>query len=1108
MSDLLLLKLMPPRRGSGTIERSGLIKKIAGGGQQFVLLTAPAGYGKTTTMLQLADTAGRTLVWYQLDAHDNDPAVFLRYLTAGIARQLPGFGQQVLPLFAGDFEGRLRLLLTAFVNELYRWEQVPIVLALDDYHEITALFVHRFLEELLNHLPEHVHVMIASRTIPPLDLSQLKASGFVKTVRAGELRFSGEELRVYLIGRGSRFACEDLELLERKVEGWPAAVKFLADLSCVDSPSLFPGGSNTETYEYLAAQVMSRQPDKVVDFLKKTAVLETVTAAACDRLLARQDSRQMLELLEKQNLFLVPLADSGNAYRYHQLFREFLLDQLGNERQFWQRQAGIMARECGELSLAAEYFRAAGAQDELKAILAEAARQALTQGRWQTMSRWLTTLGETDLTDDPWLSLYRARVEMFQGRLDEAEKWLNKAAPFFLDSGSQQGLTETRLLQARVLRCRGRFAESLALLEQVLHQLPLADNTRVDLPLERSSCLLYTGHFREAEAVLVSAFAAAKRRNDKYAKAHILEGLGHVYWMQGDYPRALRMYNKTTERLPEWFMPSYHMQDYIAFIYLDWGEWEKALDYAKRNVAIKENFDLTDALPSAYGQLSSIYCSRGEWTLAEEYCKRSVEFVRENNGDHIYSALSLALWSECLGLQGRWIEAREKAVEALAEVGPYYVLAQDVCLLLGSLSFIHTGELQQGKEMLSTAVNRFDQYGFMRGQCYGYAFQAWLAVSEGKAETARAYTEKVLELAARHNFLNVFLTHYELLQPVLQLGLENGVEVAFIQRILARKLEKAVPLLTCLAKHHDPKVRSRVIAPLAEILGVHAATVITALVKDTDMAVRQSARLAAQRLGIPAAQEDNTPGVFSVSLQVNMLGRFTVFVQDTELGKTGWRTAKTQDLLAYLLHKGEPVSREQIQEDLWPDMDAENAANIFHVTLHRLRKLLKKSNCPDMLAYSGKRYALQSAGFSSDIREFQELAAAGLYQDIAIEEKVHCLKQAAALYRGDYLEGMDYPWLFYGREKFRNLYAEIEITLARYYLDARLYAVALERLQIMEAADPFNEEVQAMLIKAYYGQGNRKALVRQYQKTEVVFREELGLRPSPELQALYAKLVK
>lgn len=219
MSDLLLSKIMPPQR-DGMIDRPRIVKTIAEiGGHKATFLTAPAGYGKTVAMLQAANASNRKLVWYQLDAYDNDPAVFLRYLTAGVARQLPGFGQQVLPLIDGEFEGRLRLLVTAFANELSRLDTVPLLVVLDDYHEITSSFVHQFLQDLLTHLPGHVRVMIASRTKPPLSLSHFKVAGDIGVVRVEDLRFTGEELRAFLAKRGSRLSSEAVEMLEHKVEG-------------------------------------------------------------------------------------------------------------------------------------------------------------------------------------------------------------------------------------------------------------------------------------------------------------------------------------------------------------------------------------------------------------------------------------------------------------------------------------------------------------------------------------------------------------------------------------------------------------------------------------------------------------------------------------------------------------------------------------------------------------------------------------------------------------------------------------------------------------------------------------------------------------------------
>lgn len=437
-----------------------------------------------------------------------------------------------------------------------------------------------------------------------------------------DLRFTGDETEAFLAENARQLHTRTREFLEQKVNGWPAAVALVANPVSRGS-DLGVLSDTGEIYDYLATEVFGRQPDDVRGFLQKTAVLDVMTAEDCDSLLKRDDSRQMLQLLEKQNLFLIPLAGPEKSYRYHQLFREFLLERLGAERRFWQREAGMVARARGDLNVAVEYLRLAGAERDLKDVLKEVVQQAFSQGRWQTVVRWLEAIADEDLAADPWLSLYRAKSEIYRGRLDEAEKWLNGAASLFAGRDDQAGLVESRLYQARVLRCRGRYKESLELLDYVLAKLPAEEAAvRFDLSLEKASSLFYAGRPREAEVVLTGALDAAKRNNNQYAMAHLMEGLGHVYFMQGDYPKALRMYERGAATLPERLVPGYYMQDYIATIYLDWGEWERAIDYAQRNAAIKENLGLTDALPSTYGQLAAIYVNRGEWRLAEEYCNR------------------------------------------------------------------------------------------------------------------------------------------------------------------------------------------------------------------------------------------------------------------------------------------------------------------------------------------------------------------------------------------------------------------------------------------------------------------------------------------------------
>lgn len=189
--------------------------------------------------------------------------------------------------------------------------------------------------------------------------------------------------------------------------------------------------------------------------------------------------------------------------------------------------------------------------------------------------------------------------------------------------------------------------------------------------MEKSLSLFFTGSYAEAEKLLTASYAAAQQNGDTYAMVHTLEGLGNIYYVQGNYAKALQAYRKAAHLLPEHVVPIFYMQDNIPAILQDWGELEQALEHAKRSVVIRENFGITEALPSAYAQLASLYADYGNWQLAEKYYNQAILLIRENNGDRFFLVLNPVLWAQCLGLQNRWIEARAKAEEALSEARPF-----------------------------------------------------------------------------------------------------------------------------------------------------------------------------------------------------------------------------------------------------------------------------------------------------------------------------------------------------------------------------------------------------------------------------------------------------
>ena len=353
----------------------------------------------------------------------------------------------------------------------------------------------------------------------------------------------------------------------------------------------------------------------------------------------------------------------------------------------------------------------------------------------------------------------------------------------------------------------------------------------------------------------------------------------------------------------------------------------------------------------------------------------------------------------------------------------------------------------------------------------------------------------------------MFLTYRMMFQPILKIGLEDGIEVTFVQRILVRQDENALVILLELAAHPDPQVRLRTIAPLAEIGASQAQEAVLCLTNDPDYEVQQIARLTAKRLGMTVRTESPVE-VAATPLYFATLGSFQVAFRESNMGVINWRTVKTRDLLAYLLHRGEPVSKEKIIEDLWPDGDAESIAVIFHTTLYNLRKLFHKAGCQNNILYIGKRYQIHPGRFASDRQQFQESIAAGLRAEADPEAAKILLEKAVTLYRGDYLEELDYAWLLPHKEYLKRSCIEARLWLAKYYLQRQDFIRAEFHLQIVEDYDPFAETVHTLLMTIYAKQGNRLAVKNQYRRLQEVLKRELGLEPAPETSRLYCNLIQ
>jgi LuxR family maltose regulon positive regulatory protein len=329
---VLTTKLYRPGTTPNLVTRPRLTQQLDDAlprGHSLILIAAPAGYGKTTLVTDWLDKAGIPSAWLSLDEGDNDPVRFFAYVVAALQTLDAKIGQSLLGTLH-TIPQSPEALVDPLINDLAAVKQ-PIILALDDYHVITSALIQEAMVYLLDHVPPSLHLLVQTRVDPPFRLAHLRVRGVVTEIRDRDLRFTPEEMTSFLNSvHRLNLPAEQIAALETRTEGWPAGIQ-LAALSLQGlSPEraaqfiLAFSGSHHFVIDYLADEVLRRQSEEVQSFLLQTSILKRLSAPLCDALTGQQDSRAMLELLEKSNLFLVSLDDQREWYRYHPLFADLL----------------------------------------------------------------------------------------------------------------------------------------------------------------------------------------------------------------------------------------------------------------------------------------------------------------------------------------------------------------------------------------------------------------------------------------------------------------------------------------------------------------------------------------------------------------------------------------------------------------------------------------------------------------------------------------------------------------------------------------------------------------------------------------------------------------
>jgi LuxR family maltose regulon positive regulatory protein len=548
---LIETKLFLPSPRPGVVPRPRLRERLDRGlGAKLMLVSAPAGFGKSTLLVEWLAAAearaGSTVrgAWLSLDAADNDPARFWRYVVEAIRTAVPGVGEDALTLLDESRPPPVEAALTTLVNELAAAE-VDCVLLLDDYHVVDAPAIHEGMAFLLAHQPDRLHLVLATRSDPPLPLPRLRARGDLVEVRAVDLRFTSDETAAYLNEiMGLHLGPADVQALEGRTEGWIAALQ-LAALSMTgreDVSAFIAGFTGDDRYvvDYLVEEVLQRLPPAVQDFLLRTSVLDRMNGSLCDAVTGQLDGRKVLETLERDNLFVVPLDDRRHWYRYHHLFADVLRGRLADERPglvgelhssaaTWHEQAGDTTEAIRHFLLGQDFERAAR--------LVEAVAPAFRRDRREpTLRSWLEALPKEVLRTRPVLLNALAGTRMSTGEFDGVEELLDATEDWILSGGHQAGLVQAQYVD-----------------DEEFQRLP------AELAVHRAGLALVRG---DLEQTLTQARAALEQvgSHDHVTRGAAFALRGLAAWSAGDLDSAHASYSGC---LPE-FERADHVSDVLG----------------------------------------------------------------------------------------------------------------------------------------------------------------------------------------------------------------------------------------------------------------------------------------------------------------------------------------------------------------------------------------------------------------------------------------------------------------------------------------------------------------------------------------------------------------
>jgi len=848
---LLATKLYIPAAHPNLVSRPCLIQRLDEGlrpGCRLLLVSAPAGFGKTMLVaewvqrrragaetgpagdgVQPADSLravrsaraeqAPAFAWLSLDDEDNDPARFFTYLTGALETVNVHVSFDARALSQSSQSPSQSSALTALVNSLAA-HPADLLLVLDDYHVIEQRSIHDALLFLVDHLPPHAHLVIVSRTDPPWSLARLRTRGQLTELRAADLRFTPDEAAVFFNdAMGLNLSTEDVAALEARTEGWIAGLQ-LAALSMrgkatervADFITAF-SGSNRHVIDYLAEEVLAQQPEEIHDFLCQTAILDRLTAPLCDAVTGRGDSDAVLRQLEQDNLFLIPLDDQREWYRYHRLFADFLQNHLQHDMPDRVVDLHCWAAEWyernGMADQAVNHLLDAGDFEWAARLIEQLAPMALMHGEVTRVLAWLDALPAGLVRSRPQLGIFRAEALTIAGQVDAIETVLQD-----VERGMQLGhpTTDNRDLLGQIAAIRAYQAileadlpRATKLARQAFEYLPEGN---VFARTMVAWLLGFTQYFDEGVTAATRAFSEMLELSEAAGSTFMTMlstfTFGYLHVMQGHLRQAKDVFLKSLhlarvdERRPD-VSEGERPPLGISLVYQGLGEvlreqndLENADRYLTDSVVLGEQWGNAEMLSDSYVFAARAKRALGDIGAAHALFRKAERLSLDNRVSPLTTrqvhAHRARLWVAEGNLEAaaRWAGSLgqvQKAEGGASGQIALYVRVVERSTLVRLLIARH--EFDVAMDVLTPLLQGVEAAGWTGVAIELLVLQASVLQGQGKINEALAVFRRTLSLAEPEGYVRVFVDEGAPMAELLRLAASRGIAVGYVREILA-----------------------------------------------------------------------------------------------------------------------------------------------------------------------------------------------------------------------------------------------------------------------------------------------------------------------------------